>query len=374
MTKMKKYLLFLLSFLPIITLAQQNYTIKGTFKGIDGPGSACVFYKIDGKPVSDTGIIKGGKFIIKGTVPYAVLATVFIRPVKYSFIQEPNRSDQIDVYLENGTITINTPDSLKYAMIGGTQLNVDCREVVKLLTPFKIEMEALKIAQREADVIRDFRPILKAAYVELASRQEPAQEAFINAHLHSLVGLDLLTKAVDPAFNLVKAKSLFAKFPKELRESVSGKAYSHLFDVALGCQAPDFTAQNLKDENVKLSDYKGKYVLLDFWASWCMPCRADNPHVKKLYEQYKGPNFAILGVSVDRAAGKKYWIKAINDDGITWDQVSELKGFQGTAPMLYSITAVPTNFLIDPSGKIIAKNLRGEDLDKVLASLLTKTN
>lgn len=363
---MKKIIFYLMYLMPLCGMAQQNYIIQGKIKTPAKKSMACVFYTIDGKPRLDTALIADGQFTIKGTVPYAVPATVFVRPATYYFAKEPNRSDQIDIYLENGTITVNTADSLKYAVIGGTQLNVDQRDVVKLLAPFKIEMEALRIAQREADVIRAFQPALKEAYAELASRQEPAQEAFINSHLHSLVGLDLLTKAIDPAYNLTKAKFFFNKFPKDLRESVTGKTYSNLFNVALGCQAPDFTAQNLKGEPVKLSDYKGKYVLLDFWASWCMPCRADNPHVKKLYEQYKGSTFAILGVSVDREASKKYWIKAINDDGLTWDQVSELKGFQGTGPMLYGLTAVPTNFLIDPSGKIIAKNLRGEGLDHKL--------
>lgn len=370
---MKKAILFIFSFAPLLTLAQQNYTIEGTFKGAVGKSTPCVYYKIDDKPVIDTGIIIGKKFIIKGTVPRPMLATVYIRPERARFSGGPNRMDQIDVYLEKGIVTINTPDSLSTAIIGGTPLNKDYRDLVKLLAPFKIEEEALYIAKRRAQDLPEYMPAVKAAYAELASRQKPAEEAFINSHLQSLVGLELLTTAINPAFELQKAKGFFYKFPKELRESLTGKTYANLFNTAIGCQAPDFTAKNLKGEDITLSSYKGKYVLLDFWASWCMPCRADNPHVRKLYDQYKDDNFTVVGYSVDNGeVGKKYWLKAINMDGVTWDQISELNGFQSVAAKLYGITAVPTNFLIDPTGKIIAKDLRHEDLDNKLADLLSK--
>lgn len=371
---MKKIILFVFSLIPLFTQAQLNYIIQGSFKGVNGYHTPCVYYKLDDKPVIDTGIITGNKFIIKGTVPRVVQATVYIRPERARFTGGPNRMDQIDVYLENGTITINTPDSLKNAIIGGTSLNKDYRELVKLLAPFKIEEEALEIAKRRAQDFPEYMPAVKAAYAEMDSRKNPAQEAFIDNHLNSLVGLELLANSIDPAFELPKAQRYFNKFPKTLQESVTGKTYANLFHTALGCQAPDFTAKNLKGEDVSLSSYKGKYVLLDFWASWCMPCRADNPHVRKLYDQYKDQNFTVLGFSVDNGEiGKKYWLKAINMDGVTWDQVSELKGFQSIAAKLYGITAVPTNFLIDPSGKIIGKNLRRADLDNKLAEILTKS-
>lgn len=368
---MKKNVLFILALLPLYAVAQQHYTIKGTFKNTNEPSTPCVYYIIDGKAFLDTGTISNGKFTIKGTAPYPLLATVFIRTEKFRFIEGPNLLDQIDVYLENGTITIDTKDSIKYATIGGTPLNRDYQELTSLLAPFKVEEEALKIAKRRAEDYAEYMPAVNAAYAELANRQNPAEEAFINAHLHSLVGLELLTKAIDPAFHLAKAKSYFNKFPRELRESLTGKAYSNLFNVAIGCQAPDFTAKNLKEEDVSLASYRGKYVLLDFWASWCMPCRADNPHVKKLYNAYKDKNFTVLGVSLDNGdIGKKYWLRAIKMDSVTWDQISELQGFQGKASRLYGITAVPTNFLIDPSGKIIGKNLRGGALDAKLEEVL----
>ncbi|MBB6271885.1 peroxiredoxin [Pedobacter cryoconitis] len=134
--------------------------------------------------------------------------------------------------------------------------------------------------------------------------------------------------------------------------------------------APDFTQNDVNENPIKLSSFKGKFVLIDFWASWCKPCRAENPNVIKAYAKYKDKNFEILGVSLDEETGKTAWIEAIKKDGITWPQVSDLKGWKNEAAKLYAIKSIPQNFLIDPSGKIIATNLRGEELEKALDKFL----
>lgn len=373
--KTTKILSVFLLAIPFGGLAQQqNFTIKGSMKPSAEATTACIYYVTEGKPVLDTMAVINGKFTLKGQVPYALKGTVFVRfskPPYAAVFKDPAHLDQIDVYLENGTITVSTPDSLKYAEIGGTPLNKDYRELVKLLTPFEVEEAALDIAKRRAEDYSQYMPAVKAAYAEMASRKNPVQEAFISSHLHSLVGMELLTKAIDPAFNLVKAQSYFNKFPKELRASLSGKTYANLFNVAVGCQAPDFVSKNTNGEEVSLSSYRGKYVMLDFWASWCMPCRAQNPHVKKMSAKYKQDKFAVLGVSLDQS--KEWWLKAIKMDGITWDQVCDLKGFKSNSSQLYGITAVPTTFLIDPSGKIIAKNLHGAELEAKLAEVMPES-
>jgi thiol-disulfide isomerase/thioredoxin len=122
--------------------------------------------------------------------------------------------------------------------------------------------------------------------------------------------------------------------------------------------------------SVSLSSFKGKYFLLDFWASWCGPCRRENPNVVKAYRQYHNKGFDILGVSLDDS--KDDWLKAIKKDGLSWTQVSDLKGWKNEAATLYGIQGIPMNFLIDKEGKIIAKNLRGQDLEKRLAEVLNK--
>lgn len=140
--------------------------------------------------------------------------------------------------------------------------------------------------------------------------------------------------------------------------------------MAVGALALNFTQQTPDGKTVSLSDYRGKYVLVDFWAAWCGPYRQDNPAVTKVYQTYKNRNFDILSVSLDDKNGREKWLKAVQEDQLAWTQVSDLHGFQSEAAQRYHVQSIPQNFLIDPSGKIVAANLRGEELQTVLAQYL----
>jgi peroxiredoxin len=137
---------------------------------------------------------------------------------------------------------------------------------------------------------------------------------------------------------------------------------------AIGSEAIDFTQNDTAGMPVSLSSFKGKYVLIDFWASWCKPCRMENPNVVAAYERFKSKNFTVLGVSLDQ--NKSSWIKAIQDDKLVWSQVSDLKYWNNDVARQYKIQQIPQNILVDPNGKIVGKNLRGADLDSKLCALL----
>jgi len=165
---------------------------------------------------------------------------------------------------------------------------------------------------------------------------------------------------------------LYSGLDPKMKDSYFGKKIKVALETAkttaIGSAAPDFTLNDVNGKPVSLASFKGKYTLVDFWASWCGPCRQENPNVVKAYNTYKAKGFEILGVSLDDK--KENWEKAIQQDNLGWKHVSDLKGWQSSAAALYDVKGIPMNFLLDKDGKIIAKNLRGEDLVKKLSEVL----
>lgn len=196
---------------------------------------------------------------------------------------------------------------------------------------------------------------------------EEAQLKFIETHPNSSLSIQFLESMVSVETVNDRVKSLFNALNPELKKSNKGKKLQNIFNASnftVGSIAPDFEQPDENGKMVKLSDFRGKYVLVDFWASWCVPCRKENPNVVKAFQAYKDKGFTILGVSLDDK--KENWLKAIKDDGLNWTNVSDLKGWRNAAAQLFAINAVPSNMILSPEGKIIAKDLRGEDLEKFL--------
>jgi peroxiredoxin len=163
---------------------------------------------------------------------------------------------------------------------------------------------------------------------------------------------------------------------KGLRETETARslrnALESLKTTADGAMAPDFEQRDTLGHPVRLSSFRGKYVLLDFWASWCGPCRQENPNIVKAYNRFKSKNFTIVGISLDRQDGEFAWMKAIRADHLDWTQLSDLKFWNNAVAQLYFVQSIPKNFLIDPTGKIVAQDLRGDDLELKLEEIFGK--
>ena len=188
----------------------------------------------------------------------------------------------------------------------------------------------------------------------------------------------MLNAASEGAFLETFAQNLNRRFPntkmtKEFSEyyvKISTRQHmrTNSEPVDIGAKAPMFALPSSDGTIVSLSSFKGKYVLLDFWASWCAPCRGENPHVVAAYQKFKDKGFTVLGVSLDNS--KDAWMRAINDDHLTWTQVSDLKGWSNAVALMYAVQSIPTNFLIDPNGQIVARDLRGDQLIEALTTIL----
>jgi peroxiredoxin len=212
---------------------------------------------------------------------------------------------------------------------------------------------------------------LTPAYSHAMNELNQAIINFANHNASSLVSFYAIS-LVNPVGNEQAMVTYADKVDAKLKQNSAVKNFvekvAKLKALQIGQIAPEFTINSIDGKPIKLTDYRGKYVLLDFWASWCGPCRTENPNVVKAYQTYKGRNFTILGISLDK--DKTAWAQAVKQDGLTWAQAGELKDFEGETARLYQIEAIPSSFLLDPSGKIIARDLRGQELDAFLNKTL----
>ena len=370
------FLLLILSAFYFSIASAQKAKITGHLKFSDPIHKVYLSYSDGNKKIADSAEVKNGHFVFSEKVLIPTITTL-----RLTFLPtngKPNsRIDGMQFFMEPGAINIEAKDSLKFAKVTGSKSQKDLEIINKMREPFDIKEQALNDEFMKYRGDKDEAGMQKM-YNEFtivdSTENENVYHLFLKEHPKSTVGLYVLGEYAGRNINAKKVAPLFAKLPATLKNSAEGKNFKKRIELAertsIGAYAMNFTQNDTLGKPVSLSSFKGKYVLLDFWASWCGPCRAENPNVLKNFNEYKDKNFTVLSVSLDQPGKKEAWLNAIHKDGLIWTHVSDLKFWNNAVAKQYGISAIPQNFLIDPTGKIIAKNMRGEELDKKLDELL----
>jgi len=379
---MKRLFIFLLAALPAAAFAQdpQAFTLKGKVGSLNPPSRAYLAYQLGANKYVDSAVVTNGSFTFTGRLLNPTNASLLLDHTGAGLARVDSTADVLNLYLEKGEITLTSPDSVKKAQITGSKINDDSKRLVAQLKPIMDKAQKLAEEKKSASLMQqnsaEFQNSIQQRYKQLQTEQEAAIKIFILSNPNSYLSLIALYEVGGPQPNPAELDTLFNSLSPEIKNTEAAKLFKKNLDelstTGIGAIAPDFTENDVNGLPVKLSSFRGKYVLLDFWASWCGPCREENPNVVKVYNKFKGKNFTILSVSLDKAEGKNSWLAAIKNDGLTWTQVSDLKFWDNAAAQLYYITSIPSNFLIDPNGKIVARDLRGADLENKLEEIFGK--
>ena len=355
-----KQCVLLLAFIPVLAAAQNKLNITGKIKGIK-----------EGEPVSITDVNRPADTLAKGKVANGVfvLGTELKEPMMLNI--NLGGGKKLMTFLDNSQVHLEgSVDQIQQIKLTGSALHSDFREFKSTFDPL-FEKLTRQSQQYQAGVRTD------SLFNAINTTKEAVQQQidlFIKNHNSSAVSAFLLAATIqlsddvlvtEKRMNSLKSPALDNMYGTYLKETVAETKIT-----AIGSVAQDFTQADTSGNPVSLSSFRGKYVLLDFWASWCGPCRHENPNVVANYRKFNEKNFTVLGVSLDRPGQKDKWLQAIHKDELTWTHVSDLQFWNNEVAKQYRVQGIPQNFLIGPDGRILAKNLRGADLERKLCEVL----
>ena len=342
-----------------------TFTITGSITGLDTGKVIFVHRPADNK-VYDTVEVRKGAFKFSGKVPAAD------GMVAYTCFIDGKDDARLEVLAENVKINLTANvDSFDKAVVTGSPSQDVISAFNKQTTDIENAMGALS---KVYDATKDKAVLdsLDKVYDRYDSIKQSYVPAFVKEHSNSVASAYIISRVVLIQPKLVSVEQVYNSLDSNVRQTKLGKTVGEVIEAikrtAVGQPAPDFTMNDRNGKPVALSSFRGKYIFLDFWASWCGPCRKENPNIVAAYSKFHSTKFDILGVSLDTK--KEKWEEAITKDKLTWNHVSDLKGWGNEAGKTYGIRAIPANLLLDKDGKILARNLYGTELDKKLAEVL----